>query len=1306
MPDVFDSQPKAAPQGDMFDAITPAAPKRDVFDSLGPSVAPIAKHDIFDAVAPSASPSLLPSDARIEASEPTVWQRIRDVFTAGMPRYSSRTASNPKYGQMQIVSPEEAMTPSEQERHPVLTASGEFAGGMTSPENAAILAGTAGLGELPGAAQILPRLVSAGFSAQMIYQAAKRTPAIYDALKSGDYNRAEYLLTKAGLNLGMAGLSAKHAATGRAAVTGKAKAPELAEDQPFEETSPVARAIADEKLPPEVRLTDTTATAQHVQNQETILPGFEQAVTEQKRAAGQRQAEDLTEQINRPPESIESAAGEMERSSPLFRGTEASPQSELFKPATPGAKPKPVAERYPADVITQAEAEMRGAIDLASTLPKAGRYFSEFTEEEHPLAGRYKPREGERPGGVWYGVGSQKENIAGQFPWFADKDINQSRIQKALDKGKGADYERIVGKIADGIMRERESSAKLIQEYAPQLRSLAEQVREIDPEKAGILTDIVEGRSGPGLANLRDYIEEQISDANAAAIFSQAVDEAAGKAGAPSASESTGLVGEAHPAADSPGQEVTPPPTARVVTDEHVPVVSRNEILAQRIQTLVNNSAELAKLGVDPSQIEKPEDVTALLDRVADHVKTNLDDRASSVLTFDLQKQLARELNMSVEDLLSAKSGQAFNAEQAIAARALLHESQNRVLDLAKRAADDPSYMPGFTQSLAAHKSILDVVKGTVAREAGRALGSFRISEEDLPQSRVAEALSKLSPDGQAKAAQLLAKIDPMDKAAVNDFIAQIKPSSPVDKLFEYYRNALLSSPHTPIVKGASEVTMMALEMMKKAVAGGLAKDRYAAEGYYYAKGAFRALQNLRPILTGAFQLEDMPDFERTRQQAIKGTLGRIIRFPSALLSRQTNLMWYLNWSGELEAQAARLAISEGLKGQALHARQEYLATNPTDAMREAADQTALHNTFQSELGKYGTWTTRAPGDALRFLFPFRKTPINLVKASAEFSPWGILKGIAKGDVNAQAAGLVGSALASAIAYAALSGRVTGGGPIDFRKQQTLESTGWQPYSIRVGNKYYSYHRLEPLGLTFGLVADAIHGMRAGDSEEVTQSKADSAASHIMRNASSLPFLYEMSALLQAIDDPSGRRIDNFVDRQIASLIPAGVANVAEGTDRTVRHPSTLTETVESRVPGMTGRVPAALDITGKPLQRPVSGLGGANPFPVTTAKNDPVILELARLGIATEPAPKTVKRPGTSKRVVPWTLTPGESTAIQSQDATLLTDWLGKEITRHSWQVKTPDQKRDAIKERREQIAQTRYTRVSRLRRKVASGE
>src|SRR5258706_12057263 len=114
-----------------------------------------------------ASPALqtrslsLPGNMSIGAASPTVWDRITNVFTSGIPQFSSRTAYNPKYGEMQLVSPEESMTPSEQARHPVLTATGEVAGGFTSPESVALLAGTGGLGESGGAAgKINPPLVA------------------------------------------------------------------------------------------------------------------------------------------------------------------------------------------------------------------------------------------------------------------------------------------------------------------------------------------------------------------------------------------------------------------------------------------------------------------------------------------------------------------------------------------------------------------------------------------------------------------------------------------------------------------------------------------------------------------------------------------------------------------------------------------------------------------------------------------------------------------------------------------------------------------------------------------------------------------------------------------------------------------------------------------------------------------------------------------------------------------------------------------------------------------------------------------
>lgn len=961
----------------------------------------------------------------IKSWTPSVWDRIKAVFIQGSPNYSTRTVNDPNYGQMQILSPAEAMTPEEQRQHPVLTGLGEVAGGLTSPESVALLAGTGGLGELPGAAAMIPRLLSAGFGTQAIYQAAQKYPEIKAAIARGDTPETERLLTHAVLDVGMAALAARHA-SGGGAVTGKAEVEAPAPIETHASTSPVGELLNDPA--PDVRATDSSTAKDHLVNQDTIHPG------------------------------------------------------------------------------SNAEAAVR---------------------------------------------------------------------------------------------------------------------------------------SSPDVAPLR---------------------------------------------------------TARIVSDSHLPVVSRNEVLAEAMQNMVNNSGELGKLGLDPAKINSPADAEAMLQQAADHIRTNLDPRANVTIGFDVQKQLASELGMTVEDLLSRKSGGAFNAEQAIAARALLNDSGLAVVKAARFAVADKSALPDMVNALSQHQSILDAVKGMSA-ESGRALGSFNI--QDLPASRIADAMSKLNPEAQGEAAELLAKIDPSNKAALNDFIEKITPSTTADQVFEFYRNALLSGPATVIKKGVSEATMLALETAKKLAAAGLSKlkgsddQRYAGEAYWFAKGSMDAMAHAKSVLSGEFNLEDAPGFEKTGQQAIKGVAGSIIRFPSVVLSKQTNMMYVLNYLGELNSQAVRVAINEGLSGTELAARQEYLVQHPSKEMTDAAHDTALHNTFQREVGKFGMKVQSAiksdPTGLLKYLVPFYRTPINLVKESAYYSPYGLLKGRLTGDLDMQARGLVGSSLAGLIALLTVQGHVTGGGPVDLKKRNTLESTGWQPYSIKIGDRYFSYRRAEPVGLAMALVADAVHSVHSGDPEVVSQSKVDNAVNHIARNLQDVAFIPTLASLSEAISNP-GARVNNFISRQIASFIPAVVKDVAQTVDPTVRKPVGITQTIESRIPGLTTNVPAVIGPDGKPVRHPAA-VGGANPFPVSTANHDPVLSELARLGISTGQAPNSIKRHGKITE-----LSDTERQKLTEQESQALYEKLGRIVTGRAWQNIPDDIKRKRISGWKKEIEETRPVRLTRL--------
>jgi hypothetical protein len=290
---------------------------------------------------------------------------------------------------------------------------------------------------------------------------------------------------------------------------------------------------------------------------------------------------------------------------------------------------------------------------------------------------------------------------------------------------------------------------------------------------------------------------------------------------------------------------------------------------------------------------------------------------------------------------------------------------------------------------------------------------------------------------------------------------------------------------------------------------------------------------------------------------------------------------------------------------------------------------------------------------------------------------------------------VLGSSISAAIAYLAINGNLTGGGPTDYKKEETKRATGWQPYSVKIGDRYFSYRRFEPLGLAMGLIADAVHSNQSGDSEVVAQSKTDTAVKHVMRNLDDLPFMGTLSNLLQAIHDPIGGRAQSFINREAGSLIPAGLANVAETLDPTIRRPATALQAIESRIPGLTSAAPPIVDITGHLVQRPTSNLGGANPFPFTTAKHDPVVDELARLGISTPQAPTQIKWKGK-----PTPLSDSERQQFAQAEGEELYKRVGRLVQSHGWQKRTDDQKRKTLVEIHRVIDEARPARLTRIRR------
>jgi hypothetical protein len=247
---------------------------------------------------------------------------------------------------------------------------------------------------------------------------------------------------------------------------------------------------------------------------------------------------------NRPPE------GDVD-----FRPTGAEAQ-----PATAAAsKQQLIEQRFPSDVLDDARREIQSAADLAGTFERPGRYFSTYAQNEQPTV---RTGQDKQFGGTWYGVSSSRHMVADQFPWFANIKEGADKLGELAEKGQGAAYNRVLERVATHIQNERESARPVIEQYAPHLQSLAVKIHDVDPELAQTLHELATGKA-VGFKDLKGYIEGKIHDAETAARFSQAVEDAAaearGEAGAEEASRhGGGTRAESRYNEETPGESAHP----------------------------------------------------------------------------------------------------------------------------------------------------------------------------------------------------------------------------------------------------------------------------------------------------------------------------------------------------------------------------------------------------------------------------------------------------------------------------------------------------------------------------------------------------------------------------------------------------------------------------------------------------------------------------------------------------------------------------------------------------------------------------
>jgi len=696
-------------------------------------------------------------------------------------------------------------------------------------------------------------------------------------------------------------------------------------------------------------------------------------------------------------------------------------------------------------------------------------------------------------------------------------------------------------------------------------------------------------------------------------------------------------------------------------------------------------------LNINLAKLDTTEDVQKVIENVGKKFSGEINDARREVQTLELTEQLADDLGMSVNKLLDRRRGQAFNAEELLASRKILLSSGEQLTDLARDIAvkgEDAgsSDLIKFQRALTQHKAIQAQVSGATA-EAGRALSQFRITAKSAREQEqlINEALETTGGRGTTlEAVRALSTAE--NPVQLNAMARGMSGATTREMVYEAWINGLLTNPatHTANIVGNSlTLSTQPVERRLASVIGRIAGDPEIPSGEARAQlygmmgslgDAFRVMGQTFKTGIPASQIQKIENQQRraVTSENIEGALQRgpigkakkkltgedleiggsyaraidyfgeyYTRLPGRLLAASDDFFQLIGYRMELHAQAYRQANAEGLEGPAFTQRMNDIISDPPENIHSVSVDAQHYVTFTDQLGPTGQAISKGissiPGG--RVIMPFMRTPFNILAFAMERQPMApvtpiigkqiredILAGGARRDL-ALAKMTAGSMVMAMGAELQMAGLITGGGPQEFNSRKIwLEEN--QPYSIKFGDEWISYNRLDPIGITLANAAEISEVMGELDDADAAdiamQGTLATAQNMISKNyMQGISNFFETLSSVRVDPDAKNTQARRFIERIVGSAVPSGVAAITRINDPVLRSTydpegfQQIINRVKSRVPGWSDSLPPRRNIFAEPIVLE-GGVGPDIMSPIYNKQipNDPVVNELIRVEV------------------------------------------------------------------------------------------
>lgn len=624
----------------------------------------------------------------------------------------------------------------------------------------------------------------------------------------------------------------------------------------------------------------------------------------------------------------------------------------------------------------------------------------------------------------------------------------------------------------------------------------------------------------------------------------------------------------------------------------------------------------------NPKSINAPDEVNQLFEQIGKE-KGEFSSQRISKSNEDI-KDLARLTGLTPEDLVKAKPGSIANAETVAAARQLVLDKAQDLMNHLK-GVDPETATPAalkelknkFVQLVAMQKSVAGL-----RTEASNVFRQFGIELQPGENATLAE-LGRLLKN---KAESLGAS--PEDLASFSNKVAKEINLTPKQRTGQGALNtwyaAILSGPKTTARNILSTASNIVTELVSKAAnpkqwkeipssVSGLMKG--LKEGWGEARGVLTG----KDLYTGKF-LDVGRDVSKPEVFVGKWrTYGQMVESVGRFLNAQDKLLS----AGAREMERASLKARGGEISKALEdaISKSYAESTVYHGRPKGRIVGALRDTAQ---------TLRNKIPESKIIVPFVDTVANVMDRQFDYLPitsqlrlrdstimrqveriakeFNITseadKAVIKMRLRDQQMGrmILGTAVSGAAVTLAAAGKVSGNGPSNFNEKNQLQDSGWRPNSIKIGDTWIPYTYLGPLAGIFAMAGN-IHDKTKYD-KSPTKDLSDLIAKGLVgwtQTQLDQSFLSGASDLFDVLNGDVAP--DTYLKRLGVGLIPipAAYTQTKDMIFRQQYETRDIQDKIKQKL-GITGGLQPRLSALGEPVKSDL--IYGITP---STEKKDPV---------------------------------------------------------------------------------------------------